>query len=332
MERMRSTVAGLRDNARHLQQLLVAATREFFHDRSTFHAAAMSYYVLFSLFPLALLVVGVASIFLDEDAVRDQVVTLIADNVALTGEGREDLENQLGRAIGGVGALGFIGLVGLLWSATSMMTALRNGINIAWNVRMRRHFARGKLLDLGLVTLLGVLFVASIALTVVVRLVRDGVADSHVAAGSLVGVAMALLPVLISFSAFTLVYRVVPAVRTRFADVWLGAAIAAVLFELAKAGLTFYFANFTDYNAVYGGLGAVITFLFFVWVVSCIILYGAQLASEWPRVRAGFYDRDGDEGEARSIGDVLRDQARQLVARKPDDERATTPQGGRRHD
>ncbi len=331
MERARSILAGLGPTLRHLRQLFAVATREFFEDRCTFHAAAMSYYVLFSIFPLALLVVGVASLFLAEETVRNEVVGLIADNVALTEEGRADLERQLGQAVGGLGALGLLGVIGLIWSASSMMTAMRKAINTAWDVQRRRHFLRGKLFDLGLVSLLGVMFLGSIALTVVSRLLVDGADAAHPWIGSLIDAGTALLPMLISFVAFTMIYRAVPAVRTRFADVWLGAAIAALLFELAKTGLTFYFANFGNYDAVYGGLGAVITLLFFVWVASNIILYGAELASEWPRVRAGAYDEQ-DPRDGRSLGDALRDQARQLIARKPEDEHIGAPREGRRQD
>ena len=86
------------------------------------------------------------------------------------------------------------------------------------------------------------------------------------------------------------VYKLIPDVRTRFRHVWTGALLAALLFELIKNGFALYLRYFGNYDAVYGSLGAVIAFLFFIYLSSIILLLGAEVASEWPRVLHGHYD------------------------------------------
>jgi membrane protein len=61
--------------------------------------------------------------------------------------------------------------------------------------------------------------------------------------------------------------------------------VAAAGFEAAKAGFSFYLENFARYDAIYASLGSVIAFLVFVWVAANVLLLGAEVASEYPRLR-----------------------------------------------
>ena len=70
-------------------------------------------------------------------------------------------------------------------------------------------------------------------------------------------------------------------------DVVAGALVGALLFEALKHGFAFYLRNFTNYDAIYGSLGAAIALLFFVYLAACVLLFGAEIAAEWPRVMYG---------------------------------------------
>jgi hypothetical protein len=101
-----------------------------------------------------------------------------------------------------------------------------------------------------------------------------------------------VVPLLLSFLTFAVLYKYVPSVSTHFRHVWPGALLAAVLFELLKNGFAFYLRFFGNYDAIYGSLGAVIIFLFFVYLSAVAMLIGAEMASEWPRVIHGHYDAE----------------------------------------
>jgi membrane protein len=115
------------------------------------------------------------------------------------------------------------------------------------------------------------------------------------------------VPAVFSFLLFLLVYRYVPVAGLRFRDVWPGALLAAVLFEIVKNAFAIYIANFGNYDLAYGALGGVLIFLLWTYITANILLIGAELASEYPRVRAGLYAQAG--GPARP----LRQQAFGLV-------------------
>ncbi|MGH2610624.1 MAG: YihY/virulence factor BrkB family protein, partial [Tepidiformaceae bacterium] len=263
------------------------AAGEFGRDHCSHLAAGISYYALFSIFPLLVFIAGVAGLVLqDADAERD-LVDAILDSVPVDeDEGREDIEEAVHDLAGSSsGLLGLIGLVLTAWSASTMFGAVRRSISIAYDVEVHRPFVQQKLVDLGLLLAVAPFFLLSIALTGLVAFARDAagdvsglewVADRRIAWG-LVGVAISAG---LSFLAFFVLYWLVPPVKVRAGDVWLGAAVAALLFEGVKAGFSLYLSYFGNYDVVFGTIGAVAGFLLWVYFSANILLLGAEIAVE----------------------------------------------------
>lgn len=282
-------------------KLLAARTvSEFFDDHCSQLAASMSYYILFSIFPLAIFVVSIAGLMLTDDGLREQVVESLLEALPLSeGAGRSDLEALIEPIAQGRSALGLISVLGLLWGASGMMGALRFSLDTAWDHERRRPFVRGKLVDFGLVFGVGALLALSIAMTLLLQVVRELSSDAASAlgpfgpgAGALVTVIGFLAPLALTTITFVLVFKLVPTVRVRTRDALAGALLSALLFELLKNGFAIYLQHFANYDAVYGSLGATIALLFFIYLGACVLLLGAELAAEWPRVLHGHYDAE----------------------------------------
>ena len=292
---------------------------EFGDDRCPQMAAGISYYVLFSIFPLAILAISISGLILTDDSIRQDVVDRLFNALPLSqDEGRADLERAVDGVATGLSAIGLVSVLGLLWAAAGVMGGIRHALNEAWDVSYRRPFLRAKLLDILMVTAVALLVSLSIAATFflqVARRVSGSLSDwlgplGSGATGSFEVVAV-LVPLTVSFATFMFVYKVVPSVRTRWREIWPGALLAAVLFEVVKNGFAIYLRYFGNYDAVYGSLGAVIAFLFFVYISASILLLGAEMASEWPRVIHGHYDAELERGGAGSGAPLWR---RLLVA------------------
>jgi membrane protein len=274
--------------------LLRRGVAEFRADHCPQMAAAMSYHVLFSLFPLAIMAVGIIGLVTQSPHARDAVLTAVLKAVPLSGHGRRQLRELLGSVNGGAGALGLLGLVGVIWSASGVMAAVRTALNVAWDTDARRPFLRGKAVDLALIAGVFVITGATVALTVAASIVRRGAARPPQALRSLAPltgagawIAVVAVTIALLFVTFAFLYRVVPAVPTRLRDIWPGALAAAVGFEALQYGFSVYVGFFGHYNKVYGSLGAVAAFMFFVYLASMVFLFGAEIASEYPRLRGG---------------------------------------------
>jgi membrane protein len=264
--------------------------REFLEDHGPQFAAAISYYVLFSIFPLAILLVAIAGLLLQEESARQAVVDAILANVPLFDNGASRLEDTLASVAENPGALGVLGLAGLVWSASGMMGAIRIALSLAWDAKPR-PFIRGKLLDLLVLLGAALLVLTSLALTAVGRLTDELSRDLGGIlllgwASTLAAVVVAVLaPLLLSLMTFAFAYRVLPSATTTLGDIWPGALVGALAFESAKHLFALYLENFSRYDVVYGSLGAIVAFLFFVFLAANVLLLGAEVASEWPRVR-----------------------------------------------
>jgi membrane protein len=282
---------------RQILNLLRRGVSEFRADHCPQMAAAISFHVLFSIFPLAIAAVGIVGLVTRDPHAHDAVFAAVVRAVPLSVDGKQQLRGLLTSVSGGAGALGLLGFLGVLWSASGVMAAVRTALNVAWDTSAKRPFVRGKAVDLVLVVGVFLVTGASLGLTVAASAARQGTRQLPHAlrslaplAGDAASVAVFLASAALLFATFAFLYRLVPAVPTRVKGIWPGALAATAGFEALQYGFSIYVAHFAAYNKVYGSLGAVIAFLFFIYLASMVFLFGAEIASEYPRLRAGTAD------------------------------------------
>ncbi|MSQ41769.1 MAG: YihY/virulence factor BrkB family protein [Dehalococcoidia bacterium] len=267
-------------------RILRRATINFTEDRCTQMAAAISYFALFSLFPLTLLAVSIFGIVLRNAAVQGRVLQAIVDLLPIEAT---SIESSL-RAVAHLGpTLTVVSLAGALWTAGALSAAVRHSLDVAFDARRGRPYLRGKLIDYALLPGLGLLLLASFALTAAWR-VAQARADALPWLGGelrwLWDLGALTLPALISFAMFLFLYWLLPNTKVRVQDAWPGALLAALGFEALKHGFATYLAYFAAYNVVYGSLGGVIALLLWIYLSANILLFGAEVAAEVPHVLA----------------------------------------------
>ncbi len=266
--------------------LLRRGIREFREDHCPQMAAAIAFHLLFSMFPLAIMAVGITGLITQDPHARDTVTKAVLGVVPLSSHGRQQLRALLGSVSGGAGALGLLGLIGVLWSASGVMAAARTALNIAWDTDAKRPFLRGKLIDLALVAGAFLVTGATLGLTLAESIIRRSAVHLPQPLHGLAPASAVLISVALLFAAFAFLYRFVPAVPTRLSGIWPGALTAAAGFEALQYGFSVYVSFFSHFNKVYGALGAIVAFMFFVYLAAMVFLFGAEVASEYPRLRA----------------------------------------------
>ncbi len=318
---------------RRLSVLVYRSVKGFFDDACTQRAAAISYYVLFSLFPLVIFTVGLLGLVLKDQQLQADVVDEIMNNIPLSqDQGRNEVTTALQNvASGRSGAIGVIGLLTLGWSGSSMFGVVRSSLNHVFRVTAPRPIVLQKLLDLAIVLAFAPFFIGSVVATSGLRLARTASLDVHYLGdlpenlGAAWWIASTALPIAISFIAFFFTYWLVPARRTHARYVVGGALLAAVLFEIVKLGFTIYLENFSSYDVVFGSLGAVVAFLFWVYLSANILLFGAEFVSETPDVMAGHFDaRQPATGPSRTKRQKAFRLLRGLILRPKDDAQGTS--------
>ena len=262
-----------------------AAVSRFLAAGCTQHAAGIAYRVLFSLAPLAIVLVSVFGLVLQDDDVRERVIDRVVEALPIDDSGREDVENAIETIATPTSAAGLVSLLVFLWAASGMMGALRRGLEAAMGVAHGRPAARGKLVDLALVAGAAVLVLLSVGIGLVTDLSNELVEQLSQALGFEVGwegrgVALAL-PFLLWIGTSLLLYRFVPAAGLRLRDALAGAVVTAVILLTLSLASDLVYSKTNDWSVIYGSLTSLLVFLYSVYLYSGTLLFGAAVAAEW---------------------------------------------------
>ena len=244
-------------------------------------AAGMTYYSILAIFPAIAALVAVYGLFSDPSTIARHLDRL---GGFLPGGAIEVAREQLTNvASKGPQSLGFTFLVGLgvsLWSSNAAMKSLFDTLNIVHDEEEKRGFVKLNAISLSF-TVGGVLFVvAALGSIVVVPVVLDYAGfsdwgDLLLRAGR--WPAMFLVLTL----ALAIIYRYGPSREApRWRWITWGSAIAALLWLIVSGGFSWYAANFGNFNATYGSLGAAVGFMTWLWISAIVILLGAEIDAE----------------------------------------------------
>ncbi len=279
------------DLGRKFGRVLPDAADSYFADRCSQFAAAIAYRVLFSIAPLAIVIVSVAGLLIQDPERQAQVVDAIVGLLPAAAGTQDEVESVVTAIARPTSALGLISVLAFAWTAVGMMSAFRVGLEAAMRVEVRRSATRGKLVDLALVMAAGSLVIALVVASNVGRLVRVGLEGLLSEAGIdaswlLVGVGR-LLPLVVSVVAVLLLYRFGPASALPFRDRLAGAVVTAVLLLALSLASGIVYARTFELSAVFGSLTTIFAFLYSVYLYACALLFGAEVAAAWSRPPAG---------------------------------------------
>ena len=271
-----------------LAVLIVRTTREMSDDDATHMAAGVAYYALFSLFPLLLGLTALMSFFLETGDVQSRLTDIASRYLP----GSEELIDFNLEPVARLrGALAIFSILGLLWSGSAVFGAVNRAVNRAWDVHKDRPIYIGKPRQLLMALSVGILFFLSVGSATFVRVATRLTETDATGLGWLfdtVGrIAIQGLSFLLTLSIFLLIYKFMPNTKTYWRYIWPGAIVGAVLFESAKNLFITYVDRFSNFEHVYGSLAPVIGLLLWAYLSSLIVILGAELSSEYGRLRRG---------------------------------------------
>ena len=274
----------------HWLLLLWQAIVNFGKDRVPQMAAAISYFALLSIFPFLLLALAIFGLVLRDGELQQRVLTEIVAALPIEAP---TIEEALGNLAGSGASMGVFALVGTVIAATALARSLRGSLNVIFRAEEQRPLLLSWLVDMTVLPVLGLLFITSLLLSTVWRFaqaVADDLGLEEVA--PLWELGALAIPALLSFVGLLLLYLLLPNRSLHLLDLWPGALIAMLGFQIGTFVFAIYFENFGAYDLIYGSLGGVIALLAWVYVSSLILLFGAEVAAEASR-RRGEQEAEG---------------------------------------
>lgn len=264
------------------------AINDFVDDDAPQVAAALSFYAVTAIPPVAVLLTSILSlVYSGPQAAEEMVGQVSALFGTSTGETIGSILSRRADAPNGAVALG--GLAMLLVGASGFFAELQKGLNHVWGVKpsqdatwkdlvVKRALSLAVVLGTGFLLLFSLILSAFITAASAWMETRLGW-NVSLAALAENGISLAMITAMLA-----LMFRYLPDVKIRWSDVWRGAIATAVLFAIGKFGLGWYLGR-TDFSADYGSAGALMLVLFWVYYSSMILLFGAELTQAQAEAR-----------------------------------------------
>lgn len=259
----------------------LAAAQGWNRDGAFKHSAAVSFYTLFSLAPVTIIVVGIAGFVFGRAAAARQVSEQLRELVGPDAARLivQAVEASRAEADGWTGAT--VGFVMLLVGATTVFAQLQESLNAIWGVRARPErsgwvvlIAR-RLVSFAMVLTVGFLLLVSLAMTTALSaLVRHANAWTG-ASGPLLRVVDVVVGLAAITALFAMVFKFMPDVRQSWRDVWRGAFVTALLFSAGRVLIAWYLGHSTV-ASVYGAAGSLAALLIWIYYSCAILFFGAE--------------------------------------------------------
>ena len=305
---------------KELWPLVKESVNAWLEDRAASMGAALAYYTALSIAPLLIIAIAVAGLVFGRDAAQEAV---IAQLQGLLGDTGASAVEEILKSTADFGSSVFalvIGVAALILTATTAFVELQDDLDRVWKAEPRVgsgfvNLIRSRLLSFGMVLFIGFLLAVSLVLSAAVA------ALGNFMFGGL-EVVLQAVTFLTSFAVITLlfamIYKVLPNVKIDWSDVWIGAAITALLFEVGKVLIGLYIGK-SSVAASFGAAGPFVVLMLWIYYSTQIFLLGAEFTFAYahrgqPKPRAS-------DSKAAAVGEPARNDAtarlEHAVARPP---------------
>lgn len=285
-ERLKRELSATRLGRSTLARLTVRVIQELGDDDATHMAASVSYYAVLSLFPLVLGLSTIISTVANSPDRQDQVIAFIVEYLPGSEAFVRDTLASLARYNAAFGVVSFFSL---LWAGSAVFGGITRAVNRAWDVEKDPPFYKNKPRQLLMAAGVSLLFFVSVGTTALFRWATSynvgGVPLDEWLGGWPMQILMEIPVLLVNFFIFAIIYKFLPNTKTYWRYLWLGAVIAAVLFEAGKHLFIWYLDNFADYSELYGSVASVVVLMVWAYFSAFILILGAEIASEYRRVK-----------------------------------------------
>ena len=258
-------------------------------------SAAVSYYTMFSLFPILLVLVISLSYVVDTATAQNLVLTLLRQMLpdeSVTNFVTETFANVLSLR----GQVGLISLIALLWSASGAFTTLTFNIELAWLKHRRRpNPLKARLIGLLLIVLLFLAMLLALILSTAAGVLQGATAFltqlGFPDEGARLGV-FKVVSLVVTALVYTGLYRWIPSSYVSWRAALVPALLAAVTSQVINAGYSWYLgSSLSRYEFLYGPLTTIIILMFWFYLTVLVILVGAHFSAA---VSRRFENRNGD--------------------------------------
>jgi membrane protein len=277
-------------------QLVKMAAVGWWNDRAMSLGASISFFTVFSLAPMLLAAVSVAGLLFGRQAAQGAVVA------ELGGLAGDDVAQALDAMIANVSDFGSgvigttIGVVTFLIVATGAFVEIQDSLNLIWKAKPSGSgigaFLRTRAVSLALVLGIGFLLLVSLLLDAAIGAAGTYLEARYSEAVTVLAILNSLVALVMATLLFAAIFKVLPAVRLAWRDVWIGALVTGVAFTFGKVLIGLYIGR-SGVTSTFGAAASLITILLWIYYSSLILLFGAEFTKVYAETRGSRAGRRG---------------------------------------
>lgn len=278
----------VRQAATKIYKLLKNTAEEFSNDNAIKLSASLSYYTIFSLPPLCIIILSLCGFFFGEDAVRGQFYGQI--NGLVGNEAAAQIQATIkNMELSDSSTFAMVtGIVVLLIGASGVFAEIQSSINFIWGLKAKpkkgfKKFIKNRIMSFSMIGSVGFLLLVSLTVNTMMDLLNKRLVNFFPDATV---VLFYILNIVIVFAIitflFSIIFRTLPDGRLAVKDTLVGAGVTAILFMLGKLGISIYLGN-SNVASAYGAAGSVIIILVWVYYSAIILYFGAEFTKVYSR-------------------------------------------------
>jgi membrane protein len=266
---------------KNIWKLLKTAGIEFMDDNAIKLSAALSYYTIFAIPPLLILIIAICGFFFGADAIRGeifgQIRGLVGDNAAL--QVQDIIKNV--KLSHNTQIATIFGIITLLLGASGVFAEIQDSINFIWRLKAKPKkgfikFLKNRLMSFSMIAVVGFLLMVSLIVNATMDLLSEKLQIIFPSFTVYLFYVFNILLVLLTLTMlFALIFRTLPDGRVNFKDTVIGSSFTAGLFMLGKFIIGLYLGR-SAISTTYGVAGSVILILAWVYYSAIILYFGAE--------------------------------------------------------
>jgi membrane protein len=272
--------------------ILKKAAHAFVDDNALKLSASLSYYMVFALGPIILIVITLMGSFSNREDVQlkvyNQLGKLLGPEAAV--QIQSIIQNTQDSHHSTVGTI--IGLIALFLGATGVFAEIQDSINYIWSVKAKPQrgwlrFIINRLLSFSIIISMGFILLVALMINAVMELLSERLMRLFSEGTVYLFYAVNLLLIFIVITVlFAAIFKILPDARIKWKDAFIGASFTAVLFLLGKFLIGYYLGN-SNIGVVYGTAAAIIFILLWVYYSSVILYFGAEFTRMYAIMMGG---------------------------------------------
>jgi membrane protein len=245
-------------------------------------AASIAYFGAFSLAPILVIMVTLASLVFGEAASEGLIVDRLSHTFGdSTARFIQSMLASIYNNSGGLTVATVLAILLLMWASTRIIGAVRGALNDIWGVPGHGGtgflgFVFGKLIDLGFVIVIGVMFLAAMLANTAVSALTGYFSDILPMPGWVLQIVGIVFSLVVTTIFLTIIFRFLPNIKVRLVYILLGAAVTAVLFSIGNYVIGRYLGR-TSPGSTFGAAGSLAVIMIWMYYSAYIVLFGAEV-------------------------------------------------------